>query len=473
MSAAVVSKDNGEWLRKQRQSRGWNVPEMCRQLRQAAGAVADKLPGNDCLTTMIRRWENGAGVSERYRLHYCRAFRLRPDEFADASVVASVGESAARPLAESGAKGVFRFPALPNLDYGENPTAFPGRSSIESEVLMTAHEGSEFAERAEWRDIGDATLEQLRAEVIRLSREYLTGQPLPLFFEMRRIRGRLHAALDRRIWPRDETELYFLLGSISALMADAAHDLGSSPAAEELARSGWAYATVIDHRPLKGWLRIMLAAIARWADQPIRSRDLAISGLQYLKDGPNGAQLHLLHAMAAARLGDADTARQEITAAQRARDQSYHDELLEIGGELGFSLATQHYRAGSVVVEIPGGESDAIAELERAMELYAAGPGPGEAYSIHCRMAAQVDLARARLRAGQLDAAESAVGPVLVLPPGQRISSLPQRLGRVREELASPLYHGSALARGLDEQIEHFCRDTIAARLSDLPASSA
>src|SRR6266852_8948301 len=94
-----------------------------------------------------------------------------------------------------------------------------GGCGTEREVVMAAHEGSEYAERAEQRDIGEATLEQLRADVARLSREYMTGEPLPLFLEMRRVRNRMHAALDRQLWPRDETELYFLLGCLNGLMA--------------------------------------------------------------------------------------------------------------------------------------------------------------------------------------------------------------------------------------------------------------
>ena len=77
---------------------------------------------------------------------------------------------------------------------------------------MAAHDGSDHAERAEQRDIGDATLEQLHSDVIRLSREYMTGEPFELFQEMRRVRERMYAALDRRLWPRDETDLYLLLG---------------------------------------------------------------------------------------------------------------------------------------------------------------------------------------------------------------------------------------------------------------------
>src|SRR6266852_868758 len=125
-----------------------------------------------------------------------------------------------------------------------------GGCGTEREVVMAAHEGSEHAERAEERDIGEATLEQLRADVTGLSRSYMTGEPLPLFQEMRRVRRRVYAALDRRLWPRDQTELYFLGSCLNCLMAPAAQQLGYPDAAGELVRAGWAYAVVIDHRPL-------------------------------------------------------------------------------------------------------------------------------------------------------------------------------------------------------------------------------
>lgn len=62
-------------LRSLRQSHGWDVPEMARQLRLAAGSTA--LPSHDGLVRMIRRWEAGTnGMSERYQLLCQRAFGL-------------------------------------------------------------------------------------------------------------------------------------------------------------------------------------------------------------------------------------------------------------------------------------------------------------------------------------------------------------------------------------------------------------
>jgi hypothetical protein len=347
-----------------------------------------------------------------------------------------------------------------------------GESWVEREVTMMAHEGSEHAERAEGRDIDDVTIEQLRAEVTQLSAAFMTAEPLPALLEMRQLRNRIYGVLDRRMYPSDTTELYLLCGVLSCLMAVAVSDLGFPQSAEELTRAGWAYATVIDHRPLMAHLRLLLAGIACW-NRPRQARDLASSGLRYLADGPNAAQLHLQHARASARLGDGEAAQAAVAAADEAREREHHDELLDMGGEFGFSFATHDYMAGSALLDIPSAQGDAMSRLERATERYAAGPGPGEHHGYASAALAHVDLAVARLRCGQLDGAALALGPVLSLPPAKRIDALAPRLSRIRAELASGPYTGSAQAAEIDERIEAFSRDTVVSALHELPAGSA
>ena len=88
------------------------------------------------------------------------------------------------------------------------------------------------------------------------------------------------------------------------------------------------------------------------------------------------------YARAAARLGDAAAAQGAIASATEARERSHRDELLEIGGEFGFSRATQHFMAGSGLIELPQARVRAIEELQRATDIYAADPGPGEQYGL-------------------------------------------------------------------------------------------
>jgi len=483
-----MSAELGAWLRQQREVRGWPRAEMARRLVQAGQENGDTaMPSASSMLHNIHRWERGeGGLSERHKLHYCRALGILPSQFGpgqatNAPDVPPVPAASARvmppvnPVPEQSRSGPVRGdPGLPvpcAVAYRGIHEPELGVATVKQEVLMAAHEGSENAERAEERGIGDATLEQLRDDVTRLSREYMTGEPFPLFLEMRRVRSRMHDALDRRIWPRDATQLYFLLGCLNCLMANVASDLDSPQAAEELARAGWAYAVAIDHRPLMAQLRLSFTDIAYWHDQARRASDLALSGLQYLADGPTAAQLHLKYARAAARIGEAESAQRAIASARDARERDYSDDLLEIGGEFRLTWASHHSLAGSALIEIPGAERGAADELEQATQLYQTGE-PGEIFRYTLEARARIDLGTVRLRTGALDAAAAAIEPVLSLPPSKRTLELPQRMTAVRAELAQPIFRGSPPARELDERIEEFGREAVSSELHALPGGT-
>jgi transcriptional regulator with XRE-family HTH domain len=463
----------GAWLRQQREARSWTRREMARQLIQAARANGDNtIPGADSICHNLYRWEaDRGGLTERYKLHYCKALGIPPAQFG------TDPPSSHPPPPAPQAADVPPDPADPGLPV---PLAFAyrgrrqpgmGESAVEREVLMAAHEGGEHAEQAERRDIGEATLEQLHADLARLSVASMTGEPFPLFREMRRVRARIYRLLDGHLLPGDRIDLYFLLGCLSDLMAVAASGLGYPQAAEELIRAGWAYATAIDHKPLMAHLRLQLASILFWENRPRQARDLAEDGLRYLSDGPTAAHLYVKYARAAARLGDADGARQAISDAEDARDREHADVVLALGGEFGLSLATQAYFSGSALAEIEGAEAEAAELLDRAVGLYDAGPGPSEQHWFGGKALAGIDLAAVRLRSGALDAAAAALELPLSLPSAQRIDAVTTRLALVRTELAAPLFQRSPQARELDERIEDFGRETIVTELHSLPGS--
>lgn len=364
------------------------------------------------------------------------------------------------------------LPASAAFAYRERQEPGLGHFAAEHEVVMAAHDSSDHAAEHEQHGIGEATLEQLRADLARLSNLSDTGAPLCAFLDMRRVRDRIYRLLDRRLWPGEQANLYFLLGCLHELMGLAANRLGYPESAEELLRAGWAYASAIGHNPLRGMLRARLSYVMYWRGRYGESRDLAADGLRYASQGLVGANLHLEQARALARLGDPDAARREVGLAHAARQAGYRDDLTQIGGEeFALSRAAASSMAGGALAEIGDGR-EAAGELETAIRLYDAGPGPGEQHGIAGKALAGADLAMVRVRAGALDIAVAALEPVLILPPAQRVATLTARLTRVRDELAAPVFQSSPQARDLGDQIEEFGREAVTAGLHSLSSPS-
>ena len=487
-----MSSELGAWLRQQREARGWAKAEMARRLVQAAREAGDNsVPSAAGMLHNIHRWERQGGVSERHKLHYCRARGIQPGQFGprpkgyldagmtSGSTAATAVSAAAAGVvvpaqATDGVSGLPgpHLPASAAIAYRERQEPGLGYFAVEREVLMAAHDSSDHAAEHEQHGIGEATLEQLRADLARLSSLSDTGAPLSAFLDMRRVRDRIYRLLDRPLWPGEQADLYFLLGCLHELMGLAANRLGYPDAAEELIRAGWAYASVIGHDPLRGMLRARLSYVMYWRGWYSESRDLAADGLRYASQGLVGANLHLEHARALARLGDPDAARREVGLAHAAQEAGYSDDLAQIGGEeFALSRAAACSMAGGALAEVGDGR-EAAGELETAVSLYDAGPGPGEQHGIAGKALAGADLAVVRVRIGALDGAVAALEPVLVLPPAQRVSTLTARLTRVRNELAAPVFRGSPQARDLGDQIEEFGREAVTAGLHSLSGPS-
>jgi transcriptional regulator with XRE-family HTH domain len=472
----------GAWLRRQREARGWARREMAVRLTQAANGVDDTtVPTIEHLCTYIRRWESSRhGPTERYRIYFCTAFGISLDEWGSAPTPPPRPKpqpetrTTKRPAALNGAYADHVDAALAaSIAVAYRGVYGPdmGRYTVEREIEMAAHEGSDRTDQYE-NGIADVTFEQLRADVVRLSSLTDTGEPFAAFMEARRVRDRIYRLLDRRLWPRDQIGLHFLLGCVCGLMGINANRLGYPDAAGEMIRTGLASATAIDHRPLMARLRCELSVFAYHRGWFTESRDQALGGLTLLSVGPGTAYLHTIHAWAVARLGDADAAREAIRNAQETRDRDprYTDDLLEIGGEWAISKATHQYRVGAALTDIRGAEREAAPALEQAIELYDEGPGEGEEHSFAGKPLAGINLAVVRLRAGALDGAAAALESALSLPAARRISALTIRLAAVRDELAAPIYRSSAQARDMGEQIEEFGREAMLSGLHGLPA---
>ena len=302
------------------------------------------------------------------------------------------------------------LPDLPLAQPSVNPDA------VELDPLAAAAaQARDHAALAAVTGIGPGTVEQLTADVVRLSRTYVAGAPLPLFAAMHHALARIQEALDQKVYPAQARDLNFLAGALCGLMANASLDLGREDAAEDLARAAWTYATIIDHGPLIAWARGTQALAAIWDHRYVDAAQYAEEGLTRLPTGKGAARLHAIQARALADHHDFREARAAITAATDASTSTQPDQLHDgIAGEFAFGPAKLCYYQ-ALVLNRAGYPADAETAAAAAISLYQAAPNQARSYG--CDALAHVQLATARLMRGDADAAAEAIADLLRLDP--------------------------------------------------------
>src|SRR6516164_5944326 len=71
----MLTDVTSETLRRWRESQGWDVPRMARELRKAARDTGEDVAAHHGLVKMIPQWERGnRAPRERYRLLYLKVF---------------------------------------------------------------------------------------------------------------------------------------------------------------------------------------------------------------------------------------------------------------------------------------------------------------------------------------------------------------------------------------------------------------
>jgi hypothetical protein len=211
-------------------------------------------------------------------------------------------------------------------------------------IAIAAGQAREHAENAAVTDVGPGTVEQFRADVVRLGRAYVSAPPLPLFAAMHQTLGRVQAALRRRTYPHQARDLNFLAGALCGLMANASLDLGREEAADDLARAAWTHGRIIDNCPLMGWARGTQALAAIWDHRYLDAIRHVGDGLAHMPAGAGTVRLHAIHARALAAHGERGQAAAAMTAAGNARGGAPWDELHDgVGGEFAFDDAKLWY----------------------------------------------------------------------------------------------------------------------------------
>jgi hypothetical protein len=364
--------------------------------------------------------------------------------------------------------GLPRRQAVPGSDVvppHDVATGFPAsvaldRLSERALIQGAAHESSAHAEWAEASNVGEATLEQLDADVRRLAAAYVHVPPLPMFAEMLRVRDRIYRLLAGRQKPAATARLHLLAGMLCGLLANVSTDLGYRDAAAEQARAAWAYGDIIGHNSLRAWTRGMQALIEYWSGRPQHAVRLVQSAGRFADSATARVRLHSIEARAWSLLGGTREATRCMGAAADARGSvTGTDELHdEVGGVFGFASTKSDCYAGAAFIHL-GRADAALAATGRAVELYAGGPAAQRSYG--AESLARVDMAVAYLLMRRLDGAADSLASVLAIPAGLRIAQLADRLADVRVRLAGPEFSGAREARSLRDRIDDFAGETL------------
>jgi Helix-turn-helix domain len=424
----------------------------------------------EALATLLTYSRSTIANVETGRQHVPRSFWQRADTalHADSALVGAHDqiETAARREREETARRSSPVLLAPDHDCADavtrktaqGPRAVLTLSDLSASgadvIAVAASQARQHAEKVAVTEIGPGTVEQLKADVVRLGRAYVSAPPLPSFGAMHGALSRVQAALDHRAYPAQERDLNLLAGMLCGLMANASLDLGREDAADDLGRAAWTYGRTVDHGPLMGWARGTQALAAVWDHRYLDAARYAEDGLTHLSAGAGAARLHAILARALSANGSHPQARAAITAAENAYARACQDELHNgVAGEFAFDEAKlSYYRAITFIAA----EDPATAEnaATAAIRRYQAAPPRARSYG--CEALARVLLARAQLMSAKLDDAAQTLGSLLSLAPEMRISSLGQQLEACRDLLRGGAYRNSATARRLDRQLAEF-----------------
>lgn len=321
-------------------------------------------------------------------------------------------------------------------------------------IRMAAEVSLRHAEASEaTTNLGPLTLDDLDGEVRRLTREHLYANSVTLLLETIGVRNRVYELLEGRQYPRDTDHLYLLAAILCALLADTSSGIGASQHAIMQARSARKYANIVGHRSLCFWAQgRMEASTEHMRGRTDRALTLLQRSAQWVEAPIERVMMHNAEAQYLAYLGRHTDAEEALAAASAARDavNERHDLCDDVGGMFSYPVAKQSQIAAITYLALERPEKAAEKATE-AIDLYAS-------YPVHERpggneAAARIDLARSRLKQGELGEARQVLAPVFALAPERRLRWFGLRLEELRIELGASVGGGSTTARALDEEI--------------------
>lgn len=319
-------------------------------------------------------------------------------------------------------------------------------------VTMAADRARRFAQL---ETTSGQTVDLLHEDVRDLAQAYPTRPLHELLGHLTANQDTVFSLLERAQRPEHSRRLYFLAAALGGMLGKASHDLADPIAAQTQLRTAWMCAEAADHHGLRAWVAGLQSLVSYWARRPHDAIRHAQRGAEYAQTSRSSAGVWLAsnEARAWAALGNGVQAREAIARADAVWATVAPDDLDELGGIATFSRSRATYYAADALAWLPADGVSTVAQAERAVAAYADPLDPdwafGDAAGSRC------DLAIGRARAGDIEGAVEAVGPVLALPPEQRINGIVHSVNRLHTTLSGI---DAPPAAGLQQDIEVFTR---------------
>jgi len=332
-------------------------------------------------------------------------------------------------------------------------------------MRTAAEESAAWAAWAEQTNVGGMALEQIHADVRRLSSEYLGGDAVAVFTRTRALRDRVFRLLEGRQSPHQAIDLYVAAGYLSALMAWMASDLGHLADADAHGRTAWLCGEQAQHSGLLAWTASTRSKIAFWDNRLRDAVQYARRGASYAAQGTVSALLACQEADAWSRLGAADETEAALRRASAARDSLTGED--EIGGLFACSIGRQvQYQAGAHLRV--GDFGSALTEAHTALDQLQT--QAVRAYGTEAQTS--ISTAMAHVGLGEPDAVPEALATVLALQPEQRLDTVVGRMRDLTTMMATAPGGRSAAGIAVRTELANWCQDSAPSRLALAPGAT-
>ncbi|MGW4496476.1 helix-turn-helix domain-containing protein [Streptomyces sp. NPDC004376] len=296
-------------------------------------------------------------------------------------------------------------------------------------------------------NVSEVELEGIEATLAGIAGDYVHAPLHRIFADLVSTRDHLFFLLNGRQPLGQTRSLLLLAGTSSLLLAHASQNLGDEDAAVAQLQTAWTFAEQSDHNDLRAWVKGTAALIAEWSSRRQTALDYTRQAALLSPGGETRIRIAAIEARAAARIGDRRTATAAVEELKRARDRhGAPDALTRFGGLLTFPEAKQHYYIGGTFALL-GEHRLAEQHATTAIELYEAGPPEQRSYGDEAL--ARLDIATARITAGEIEGAGEQLRPVLDLPADRRIRQLGDAVQSVARLLEQPRFARNPIAREL------------------------